>query len=58
MVMESFVNQLYFGDNLEVLRESIADASVDPVYLNPPFNNKREYDLSYLPGLERACSHG
>jgi hypothetical protein len=29
------MNTLYFGDNLEVLRESIADRSVDLVYLGP-----------------------
>ncbi|MEA3310836.1 MAG: hypothetical protein U9Q76_01320 [candidate division WOR-3 bacterium] len=32
-------NQLYFGDNLEVLRENIASESVDLVYLDPPFNS-------------------
>ena len=32
-------NALYFGDNLEVLRESIKDESVDLVYLDPPFNS-------------------
>jgi len=26
-------NTLYYGDNLEVLREHIADASVDLIYL-------------------------
>lgn len=35
-------NQLFFGDNLRVLRESIADASVDLIYLDPPFNSKRD----------------
>jgi site-specific DNA-methyltransferase (adenine-specific) len=33
------VNKLFFGDNLDVLRESIADASVDLIYLDPPFNS-------------------
>jgi 16S rRNA G966 N2-methylase RsmD len=31
------VNKLYYGDNLRVLREHIADESVDLVYLDPPF---------------------
>ena len=31
-------NALYYGDNLDVLRESIASESVDLVYLDPPFN--------------------
>lgn len=40
-------NQLYFGDNLDVLRESIASESVDLVYLDPPFNSKRDYNLLF-----------
>jgi hypothetical protein len=28
------VNQLYYGDNLQVLREHLADASVDLIYLD------------------------
>ncbi len=40
-------NQLFFGDNLRVLRESIADASVDLIYLDPPFNSKRDYNLLF-----------
>jgi adenine specific DNA methylase Mod len=45
------VNQLYYGDNLQVLREHIADASVDLIYLDPPFNSKRDYNLLFkAPG--------
>ena len=32
-------NKLYFGDNLKILREYVADASVDLIYLDPPFNS-------------------
>jgi site-specific DNA-methyltransferase (adenine-specific) len=34
-------NRLYFGDNLEWLRDrrEFPDASVDLVYLDPPFNS-------------------
>jgi len=39
------VNTLYFGDNQQVLRESIPPESVDLVYLDPPFNSKAEYHL-------------
>jgi site-specific DNA-methyltransferase (adenine-specific) len=39
--------QLYFGDNLNVLRDQIADASVDLIYLDPPFNSKRDYNLLF-----------
>ena len=38
-------NKLYYGDNLEVLREHIADASVDLIYLDPPFNSNAGYNV-------------
>ena len=41
-------NALYFGDNLEALRESIKDESVDLIYLDPPFNSKRDYNLLFM----------
>lgn len=40
-------NTLFYGDNLPVLREHIPDASVDLVYLDPPFNSSRNYNLLY-----------
>ncbi|TAJ17209.1 MAG: site-specific DNA-methyltransferase, partial [Dehalococcoidia bacterium] len=33
---------LYYGDNLEILAREIGDASVDLVYLDPPFNSSQE----------------
>lgn len=41
------MNQLYFGDNLQVLREHLAAESVDLIYLDPPFNSKRDYNLLF-----------
>ena len=41
------MNRLYFGDNLQVLREHIAAESVDLVYLDPPFNSKRDYSVLF-----------
>ena len=41
------MNQLYYGDNLQVLRASITDESVDLIYLDPPFNSKRDYNLLF-----------
>ena len=38
---------LYFGDNLNILREHIEDESVDLIYLDPPFNSKRDYNLLF-----------
>ena len=40
-------NTLYFGDNLDILREHIKDESVDLIYLDPPFNSKRGYNLLF-----------
>jgi site-specific DNA-methyltransferase (adenine-specific) len=40
-------NQLYYGDNLEVLQNSIPDESVDLCYIDPPFNSKRDYNQIY-----------
>src|SRR5688572_23144944 len=40
------VNQLYFGDNLDVLRKMPAE-SVDLIYLDPPFNSKADYGVIY-----------
>ena len=41
------LNKLYFGDNLDILREHIASESVDLVYLDPPFNSKRDYAVLF-----------
>jgi hypothetical protein len=41
------MNQLYYGDNLAVLRNSIADESVDLVYLDPPFNSNASYNVLF-----------
>jgi site-specific DNA-methyltransferase (adenine-specific) len=40
-------NSLYYGDNLNVLRESIADETVDLVYLDPPFNSNASYNVLF-----------
>ncbi len=40
-------NTLYYGDNLAILREYIADESVDLIYLDPPFNSKRTYNVLF-----------
>jgi DNA modification methylase len=40
-------NRLYYGDNLEVLRQHIATESVDLIYLDPPFNSNRSYNVLF-----------
>lgn len=38
------MNQLFFGDNIDILRQHIADESVDLIYLDPPFNSAATYN--------------
>jgi site-specific DNA-methyltransferase (adenine-specific) len=40
-------NVLYYGDNLDILRRYLPDASVDLVYLDPPFNSNRDYNVIF-----------
>ena len=40
-------NTLYYGDNLEILREHVPDESVDLVYLDPPFNSNASYNVLF-----------
>ncbi len=40
-------NQLFYGDNLEVLRKHVQDESVALCYIDPPFNSKRNYNQIY-----------
>jgi len=42
-----FQNTLYYGDNLTILREYIADESIDLIYLDPPFNSNRSYNVLF-----------
>lgn len=41
------MNHLYYGDNLPILRKHIKDESVDLVYLDPPFNSDRNYNVLF-----------
>ncbi|MGD0794339.1 MAG: DNA methyltransferase [Dehalococcoidales bacterium] len=49
-------NVLYYGDNLEILknREYFPDACIDLIYLDPPFNSKKDYNILFKEngGLE------
>ena len=49
-------NELYYGDNPDILRRKIASASVDLCYIDPPFNSKRNYFQIYntQDGEDRA----
>ena len=40
-------NTLFYGDNLDILREYLLDESVDLIYLDPPFNSNRNYNVLF-----------
>lgn len=40
-------NRLYFGDNLDILQEHVADESVDLIYLDPPFKSNVDYNVFF-----------
>jgi site-specific DNA-methyltransferase (adenine-specific) len=41
---------LFFGDNLEILTEKIPPESFDLIYLDPPFNSDRNYNVLFKEG--------
>lgn len=41
------MNTLYLGDCLNVLRDNVPDESVDLIYIDPPFNSKRDYNIFF-----------
>lgn len=45
--MADWKNQLYFGDNLDILRTYVPTAGVDLIYLDPPFNSKATYNVLF-----------
>ncbi len=40
-------NTLFYGDNLDILRQYIPSDSVDLIYLDPPFNSSRNYNVLF-----------
>ena len=40
-------NTIYYGDNLNVMRKYIPPESIDLIYLDPPFNSKKQYNIIY-----------
>lgn len=49
------MKKLFYGDNLQVLRDNIGDETVDLIYLDPPFNSKADYNVLFsTPRGERS----
>ena len=46
-MVELKTNVLYYGDNLDILREHIPHETIDLVYLDPPFNSNRSYNVLF-----------
>jgi DNA modification methylase len=40
-------NQLFYGDNLDILKLHIDDDSVDLIYLDPPFKSNKDYNILF-----------
>ncbi len=47
------MNTLYFGDNLEVMRE-MDDQRVDLICTDPPFNSGRDYNAFLTDSLAQS----
>ncbi len=41
------MNKIYYGDNLEIMKKYIKDDSIDLIYLDPPFNSNKAYNIIY-----------
>ena len=55
--MADWQNKLYFSDNLKVLREQISVASIDLIYLDPPFNSNATYNMLFKePSGEKSAA--
>ncbi len=48
------MNTLYFGDNLDIIREKIDNESVDLIYLDPPFQSGKDYNIIFKPSRYEA----
>jgi 16S rRNA G966 N2-methylase RsmD len=48
--MEIHNRTLFFGDNLKILQEKIPENTFDLIYLDPPFNSNRNYNILFKEG--------
>jgi len=48
-------NIIYCGDNLDVLKKYIPEDSIDLIYIDPPFNSSRNYEVFWGEAQERRA---
>jgi len=48
------MNHLFHSDNFHILRDHLATESADLIYLDPPFNSKRDYNLLFKSPVASA----
>jgi site-specific DNA-methyltransferase (adenine-specific) len=46
-VVIEIMNTLYFSNNLEVLKDKIESNTVDLIYLDPPFQSSKNYNIIF-----------
>jgi site-specific DNA-methyltransferase (adenine-specific) len=44
---KSLEKKLYYGENLDILRQHVPDECIDLIYLDPPFNSKADYNILF-----------
>ncbi|MDA0001669.1 DNA methyltransferase [Brachyspira hyodysenteriae] len=54
----NYVNKLFYGDNLDVMNEKIPNNSIDLIYLDPPFNSNRNYNMIYTTNTGQPVPEG
>jgi 16S rRNA G966 N2-methylase RsmD len=46
-------NALYYGDNFDILRRHVDTESVDLIYLDPPFQSGRDYNILFEEQVQK-----
>jgi 16S rRNA G966 N2-methylase RsmD len=49
-------NLLYYGDNLQILRDHLKDETVDLIYLDPPFKSNQDYNVLFAESVPRRLA--
>ena len=54
VVVETKPNRLFYGDNITIM-QGMKQSEVDLIYLDPPFNSQRTYNLIYKQPCLSGC---